>query len=172
MPSSTRTRFWLWMVEASVSTPVVRWGLRSLTVETGIERVADVDRRQEARGLLDEAHQRAFDQERELSGSGGRLDQHLIAVREQVGMAVATAVLAVVVDRVVVAGGRLEGQELRLRHGARGDVEGLAEREVLEIAGGREAVGGGVERLGHGAASVGRPVIRPARRAQSGAGTA
>jgi len=35
VPSSTSSRFWLWMVEASVSTPVVRCGFNSATTRQG-----------------------------------------------------------------------------------------------------------------------------------------
>jgi hypothetical protein len=55
-------------------------------------------------------------------------------VREEVAVTVGPAVLAIVVDRVVVGGGELEGGEERLGHGARGDVEGLADLEVVEPA--------------------------------------
>ena len=65
------------------------------------------------------------------------------------GVPVAAAELAVVVDRMVVPRRRLEGEKLRLRHRARGDVKRLPEREVLEIAGGAEAMAGGIEGLGH-----------------------
>src|SRR5262245_40458516 len=60
-------------------------------------------------------------------------------------MAMAAAELAVVMDRMIVAGGRLEGQELRLGHRARRDVEGLAEGEVLEVERRGGAVAGGIE---------------------------
>ena len=46
---------------------------------------------------------RILDEKRELPCAGRRLDQHLIAMRQQVGVAVPAAVLAVVVDRMVVA---------------------------------------------------------------------
>src|SRR5262245_58183445 len=94
---------------------------------------------------------RVLDQERELARAGGSLDQHLVAVRQEIAMPVAAAELAAVVDRMVAAGGCLKGQEMRFRHRARGDVEGLAEGDVLEVARRADAVAGGIEGLGHGA---------------------
>ena len=125
-------------------------GLQLAHRQARIERVAGVDRLEEARGLLDEAEERVLDQEWKLPGAGRGLDQHLVTMRQKIAMPVAAAELAVVVDRMVVAGGRLEGQELRLRHRARRDVEGLADGEVLEVARGAETVAGRIEGLGHG----------------------
>ena len=78
-----------------------------------IERVPGVDRAQEARGLLDQPEQRPFHQKRELPRARGRMQQHLEPVRQELWIAVAAAELAVIVDRMIVAGGGLEGQSAR-----------------------------------------------------------
>ena len=121
----------------------------------GVERVSGEDGGEEAGGLLEEGLQRVLDHVGEEAGAGGGLDGDLVAVGEEIGEAVAAAEFAVVVDGVVVAGGGLEGEEDRLRHGAAGEGEAFAELEVLEPALlGDEAVGGGVEG-GHGVGSGG-----------------
>lgn len=75
-------------------------------------------------------------------GAGGGLDGDLVAVGEEVGVAVAAAVLDVIVDGVVVAGGGLEGEEDGLGHGTAGEGEAFAYLEVFEpTLGGDEAVG-------------------------------
>src|SRR5262245_59287352 len=66
--------------------------------ELRIERIPRIDRLEEARRLLDEADEGVLDQERKQPGSSRCLDQHLVAVRQQLGMAVAATELAVVVD--------------------------------------------------------------------------
>jgi len=127
---------------------VVRLGFELAHLELRVERVADVeDGPQEARGLFDEAQERFLHQEREKPRTRRGLDQHLISMRQQVRVAVAATVLAVVVDRVVVARSRLEGQELRLCHGPRGYVERLAQDEVLKVARRAKAVAGRIEML-------------------------
>src|SRR5262245_32020187 len=74
-------------------------------------------------------------------------------MRQKIWMAVAATVLAVVVNRMVVAGRGLKGQKLRFRHGARWNVKRFAEDEILEVAGGAEPVGSRIEGLGHGASA-------------------
>src|SRR5262249_13435246 len=91
-----------------------------------------------------------LDQKRKQPRPRRRLDQHLEPVRQQVGVAVAAAELAVIVDRMIVSRGGLKGEKLRLRHGARGGVKLLAVRGVLEIARGPETMAGGIKGLGHG----------------------
>jgi hypothetical protein len=104
------------------------------------QRIADIDRLEEARGLLDEADQRIAQHVREDAAAGGRLDHHLQAMRQHVAMAARLAVDAVVVDGMIVAAGELESREQRLGLGARIDVEALPEREVFEIVRRPEAV--------------------------------
>src|SRR5688572_27211268 len=69
---------------------------------------------------------------REDAGPGGALDDDLQTVRQHVAMAAGPAVLAVVVNRMVVAAGQLEGGEHRFGLGPRVYVELLADLEVLE----------------------------------------
>src|SRR5262245_13090029 len=74
------------------------------------------------------------------------------------------AVLAIVVDGMIVARGGLEGQELRLGDGAGGQGEGLAHMKLLKIAARCQAMPVGVERLAHG--------VLPRGRVERGRGTA
>ena len=120
-------------------------GLQLAHLQHRIERVAAIDRLQEARGLLEEADQRIADDVREDAGAGRALDRHLQAVGQHVAMAARLAVFAVVVDRMVVAAGQLEGSEQRLGLGAGVDVELLADLEVLEPVGRTEAMLGRIE---------------------------
>src|SRR5262249_43934943 len=94
------------------------------------ERVADIDTFQELRRLLDEADQAVADDVRESPRPSGAERQHLKAMRQKAVVAVRATVLDVVVDRVVVAGDRLEGQEVRLRDGAARAAEPLADFEI------------------------------------------
>ncbi len=55
--------------------------------------------------------------------------EHLEPVREQIAVAEALAVFAVVVDGMVVAGERLEEREVRFGDRARGERKFLAEDE-------------------------------------------
>src|SRR5262245_37002896 len=120
--------------------------------EQRIERVAAIDRLQEARRLLQEADQRIADDMRKDASAGGALNCHLQPVCQQVAMAARTAVLAIVMDRMIVAAGQLEGSEQRLGLGARVDVELLAELQVLEPVCRSEAMLLGFERrLAHAA---------------------
>ena len=57
-----------------------------------------------------------------------------------VGMTTPAAILAIVVDRMIVTGRGLKGEELRFRDCSRGNVEDLAQIEILEITRGTEAV--------------------------------
>ena len=101
--------------------------------EHRVQRVPDVDGLEEARGLLEEGDERVADHVREEPGAGGGLRGDEEPVGEEVAVAMRPTVDAVVVDRVVVAGGELEGREESLGHGARGDVEALADAEVVEV---------------------------------------
>ena len=66
-------------------------------------------------------------------------------------MASPAAIFDVVMDRVIVAGGELEGREQRRRHRPRRDREALSQLEILEPAVFRQLVGIGRKRLlGHG----------------------
>src|ERR1700730_8721830 len=65
-------------------------------------------------------------------------------------MTVATAELAIVMNRMVIARGSLKGEKMRCRDAARWDVERLVERKVLKIPGRLEAVARGIEGLLHG----------------------
>lgn len=94
--------------------------------EGGVDGVAGVDRGEEAGGLFEEGLEGVFDHVGEEAGAGGGLDGDLVAVGEEVGVAVAAAVFDVVVDGVVVAGGGLEGEEDGLGHGAAGEGEAFA----------------------------------------------
>src|SRR5690349_521092 len=69
---------------------------------------------------------------REDPGSGGTLNGNLQPMCQQVAVAAGLAVFAVVMDRMVVATGRLEGSEQRLGLGARVDIELLSDLDVLE----------------------------------------
>lgn len=121
----------------------------------GVEGVSGEGGGEEAGGLFEEGLEGLLDHVGEEAGAGSGLDGDLVAVGEEIGEAVATAVFAVVVDGVVVAGGGLEGEEDRLGHGAAGEGEAFAYLEVLEPALlGDEAVLGGVEG-GHGGGSGG-----------------
>ena len=113
-----------------------RWGCRGELVdfEGGVDGVAGVDRGEEAGGLFEEGFEGVLDHVGEEAGAGGGLDGDLVAVGEEVGVAVAAAELDVIVDGVVVAGGGLEGEEDGLGHGAAGEGEAFAELEVLEPA--------------------------------------
>ncbi len=87
---------------------------------------------------------------REGARAGGGLGGHQETVGEQVAVAVGAAVLAIVVDRVVVGGGELERGEERLGHRARRDREALAHRQIVEPAGGGQPVRRRIEgRIGH-----------------------
>jgi hypothetical protein len=55
-------------------------------------------------------------------------------MRQHAGQPAALAVVGIVVQRMIVAACRLEGEEHRLRHGAARQRETLADREVLEPA--------------------------------------
>jgi hypothetical protein len=88
-----------------------------------IKRVAGVHALEEAAGLLDETHERVVDLVREQAGAGRGLDQHLEAVREQVRHSARAAEFAVVVNRMVVAARRLEGEEMRVAHGTAGQAK-------------------------------------------------
>lgn len=66
--------------------------------EGGVDGVAGVARGEEAAGLFEEGLERVFHHVGEEAGAGGGLDGDLVAVREEVGVAVAAAVFAVVVD--------------------------------------------------------------------------
>src|SRR5262245_14064360 len=79
--------------------------------EQRIERVATVDRLQKTRRLLQEADQRIADDMRKDAGARSALDRHLQAVGQQVAMAARPAVLAVVMDRMIVAARELKGGE-------------------------------------------------------------
>src|SRR5262245_11891546 len=65
-------------------------------------------------------------------------------------MAMTAAVLAVVVDRMVVARDSLEGQKLGLRHRARGQRKGLAQLKLVKVAARRQAMPLGIEGFTHG----------------------
>jgi hypothetical protein len=67
-----------------------------------------------------------------MPGPGGALDGDLQAVRQHVAMAARPAVLAVVVNRMVVAAAQLEGGEHRFGLGPRVYIEFLPDLEVLE----------------------------------------
>src|ERR1700730_3527496 len=132
-------------------------GLEPSDGEQRVERVAHVDRLEEARRLVEEGHQRVADRVREDAGARRGLGGDEEAVGQEVAVAVGPAVLAIVVDRVVVGGGELERGEERLGHGTRGNREALAPREVVEPARGGEPVLLRAEgRIGHGAAPRGR----------------
>ena len=131
----------------------MRPGSSPVMVSIGIERVARVDGLEEARGLIEEGDQRVAHHVREDAGARRALGRHQQAVGEEVAVAARPAVGPVVVDRVVVARGELEGGEERVGHGARGNVEALAHPEVVEVARLGEAVRFGRELLiGHRAA--------------------
>lgn len=137
--------------------------------EGGIDGVAGEDGGEEAGGLFEEGFQRVLDHVGEEPGAGGGLDGDLVAVGEHVREAVGAAVLDVVVDGVVVAGGGLEGEEDRRGHGAAGDDEAFAEGEILEPAlGGDEAVLGGVEGVGHGVSANSQIAVWKVRAAGTG----
>src|SRR5262249_36032689 len=82
-------------------------------------------------------------------------------------MSMAPAKLAIIVDRMIVARGRLESQELRLRYGAGGQGKGFADLEVFEVAAGRQPVPFRIERAAHGLPDRGRRGTRPAAVAPS-----
>jgi hypothetical protein len=100
--------------------------------ELGIERVADMDRREEPAGKLGERDQALGDRMREAAGPGRGERQHLQPVRQQVGMAVGAAIFDVVMDRMIVAGEELERGEMRRRNRAAGIAENFADPEVRE----------------------------------------
>src|SRR5689334_24239233 len=77
---------------------------------------------------------------REDPGTGGALNGNLQSMCQQVAVAAGLAVFAVVMDRMVVATGRLEGGEQRLGLGARVDIKLLSDLEVLEPVCRTEAV--------------------------------
>src|SRR5262245_60624860 len=95
---------------------------------------------------------------REDARSGRSLDSDLQPVRQHVAMAAGMAVLAVVVNRMVVAAGELEGGEQRFGLGARVYIELLPDLEVLEPVGRSETVFLGPEwsGFGHVTASLAR----------------
>ena len=86
---------------------------------------------------------------REEAGAGGGEREDVEAVGQQVLVAEGGAVGPVVVDRVVVAGEKLEGGEVRIGQRARGTWETLADFELVEGAMRDERAGERVEGLGH-----------------------
>src|SRR5260370_18656189 len=82
------------------------------------------------------------------AGARRAMDRHLQAMSQQVTMAPRLAILAVIVDRMVVATGELEGGEHRFGLGARVDVELLPDLHVLEPVRRSEAVLLGLELTG------------------------
>src|SRR5947209_6074229 len=106
----------------------------------------------------------------EGAGPGRGKAQHLKAVRERTGMAALAAIFDVVMDRMIVARDRLEGGEIRVGDGTARDIEALADREVLEVAGLRKPVLPVIEGFGHDASgrnsapSAASPAIRAASR--------
>src|SRR6185312_11811380 len=106
--------------------------LRFADLEHRIERVAAIDRLQEARRLLEETDQRVADNVRKDAGAGRTLDRHLQAMRQQVTMTVGLAVFPIVVDRMVVAARELESREQRFGLGTRIYVEPSPDPQVLE----------------------------------------
>src|SRR5487761_2738681 len=102
--------------------------------QRGIERIARIHALEKAARLLYESYERIVDLVRQHAGAGCSLDQHLEAVREQVGHAARAAEFAVIVNRMVVAARRLEREEMRIAHGAAGRTKHLADAKILEPA--------------------------------------
>ena len=75
--------------------------------------------------------------------------QDLEAVRQRPLMAAFTAILDIVMDRVIVGRDRLKGGEMCFGHRPARNVEALADRQILKIAGLAKAVPAAVEALGH-----------------------
>src|SRR5262245_17809953 len=121
-----------------------------------VERISSIDGGKKAGRLFEERNQRIVQQKRKQAGTRRRLDQHLVAVRKQLRMSMASAILTIIVDWMIVAGGRLESQELRLRYGAGGQRKSLTNLEVFEVAAGCQPVLFRVERFAHDVPDPGR----------------
>ena len=76
-------------------------------------------------------------------------ENHLKTMRQHMRHAAPPAIFHVVMNRMIVAAGGLEGGEQRVRHGPARQHEALAEREILKPAVVEAAVPRRVERLGH-----------------------
>ena len=86
---------------------------------------------------------------REGPGSRRGEAQHLEAVRERSRMTALAAVFDVVMDRMVIAGHRLERGEVGVGDGAAGDVKTVADAEVIEELALGEAMPARVEFFAH-----------------------
>src|SRR5262249_39552447 len=108
--------------------------------ERGVERIAHVHRLQEAGGLLEEGDERLADDVWKDARARRRLRRDEKPMGEQVAVPMRLTVDAVVVDRVIVPRGELESAEECLGHGARGNVETLPHRELVEVSRRRETM--------------------------------
>jgi len=106
----------------------------------------------------------------EGAGAGGGEAQHLKPVRERAGMAAFAAIFDIVMDWVVVGRNRLEGGEIGLGDGAAGNVEALADRQILEKPALRKPVLPPVESLavGHVLAPAAASMMRHQERQRRG----
>src|SRR6266542_1030931 len=100
----------------------------------GLDGVADERRAEEARGLLEEGHDRALDERRQRGGAhrGHRGEQQ--AVGETTAEASALGVLVVVVQGMRVTGEPREEHEVGVGQRLGRALEAIADREVFEVA--------------------------------------
>src|ERR1700730_15926608 len=118
-------------------------------LEHRIERVAGMNRPQKFRGLLDKGDQGVANGVGKGAGPRRGEREDLKAVRQWALQAALTAILEIVMDRVIVRGKRLESGEMSLGHRPARDVKPLSDRQILEIAGLAKAVPAAVEAFGH-----------------------
>ena len=113
-----------------------------------IERVAQIDRGEKARGLLQKAHEPFAQHVGKQPGAGSGGGQHLKAMGDRCPMPVGTAVLDVVVHRVIIGRHGLKGSELSVGHRSARDRKSVADLKLVKGPGGNQSMRGGVE-LGH-----------------------
>src|SRR5437899_3564853 len=110
-----------------------------------------MNRLQEFRGLLDEGDQRFADDVGKDAGTRCGERQDLEAVRQRPLVAALTAILDIVMYRVIIGRDRLEGGEMGFGHRPARDIKPLPDRQILEITGLAKAVPATLEALGHSA---------------------
>jgi hypothetical protein len=119
-------------------------------LERRVDRILGKYRLYEPARLFEKTDQRFLNQIGKQPAPRRGVDQGLEAMRQQVWHAAGTAILDVVVHRMVIAAGGLEGREHRRCHGAARNHEAFTEDKILEPAlFAYHAMRSGVE-LGHG----------------------
>ena len=119
--------------------------------QTRVERVVGIDRRQKSRRLLNEGDQRIACHMWQLPSAGAGLNRDLETVRQKILVTAPTAVLAIIMDRMVVTTRRLEDLEVGVCHGPRWNRKCVADGKILKIVRFEKVVVVWVKRITHGA---------------------